>query len=99
MIEMPDSKPSSNKPMTKNERVFKALMSGGSFNRFEASTLLHDSCLNSTVATLEQKHRITISRKYETVRGYMGNPTKCCRYWIAEEEIKRIEENQLQLNG
>jgi len=97
--EMPDSKPLKMNPMTKNERVFKALMSGRSFNRFEAATHLHDHCLHSTVATLEQKHRITISRKYETVRGYMGNPTKCCRYWIAEEEIKRIEESKRQLNG
>lgn len=85
--------------MTKNERVFKALVSGRSFNRFEAARVLHDHCLHSTVATLERKHHITISRKYETVRGYMGSSTKCCRYWVAEEEINRIEESQLQLNG
>jgi len=85
--------------MSKNERVFQALMSGRSFNRFEAERQLFDHCLHSTVATLEKKHDITISRKYEAVRGYMGASTKCCRYWIEKEEIKRIEESQLQLNG
>ena len=76
--------------MTKNERVFQALMSGRSFNRFEAERQLFDHCLHSTVATLEMKHRITISREYETVSG---------RYWISEEEIKRIEEIKCELNG
>lgn len=85
--------------MTKNERVFQALMSGRSFNRFEAERQLFDHCLHSTVATLEMKHRITISREYETVSGYMGRPTRCCRYWISEEEIKRIEEIKCELNG
>ncbi|MDF1688537.1 MAG: hypothetical protein P1U35_02880 [Cycloclasticus sp.] len=96
---MQDSKQSTVSPMSKNERVFKALMSGRSFNRFEAEHQLADHCLPSTIATLERKHHITISRKYETVRGYMGSPTKCCRYWIEPEEIKRIEEIKCELNG
>lgn len=80
--------------MTKNERVFQALMSGRSFNRFEAAQLLHDHCLHSTVATLERKYHVTISRKYEAVRGYMGVSTQCCRYWIEEEERQRFISKQ-----
>lgn len=85
--------------MTKNERVFQALMSKRSFNRFEAERQLFDHCLHSTIATLEMKHHITISREYETVSGYMGKPTRCCRYWIEPEEIKRIDEAKRKLNA
>lgn len=77
--------------MTKIERVFTALMEGKSFNRFEAEILLHDHCLHTTVATLQQKYRITIKRIPETVCGYMGNPTRVCRYWIDTKERQRIK--------
>ncbi|WP_417314655.1 hypothetical protein [Cycloclasticus pugetii] len=76
--------------MTKSERVFTALMEGKDFNRFEAEKLLHDHCLPSTVSSLEHKYHITISRIHETVRGYMGSPTRVCRYWIDTEERERI---------
>jgi hypothetical protein len=76
--------------MTKTDRVYTALMQGKSFNRFEAARLLHDTCIHSTVATLQQKHRINISRQYEIVSGYQGNPTSVCRYWIDIKERERI---------
>lgn len=76
--------------MTKADRVYTALMEGKSYNRFEAARLLHDTCLHSTVSALEQKHGITINRMYETVRGYQGNPTSVCRYWIDIKERERI---------
>lgn len=76
--------------MTKTERVYMALMKGRSFNRFEAEQSLHDNCLHSTVSTLQQKHHVTISRVFEIVRGYQGNPTSVCRYWISPKERQRI---------
>lgn len=76
---------------TKANRVLAAFMSGRSYNRFEAERHLHDHCLHSTVAGLQPRHHITISRKFETVLGYRGNPTRCCRYWISLEERLRIE--------
>lgn len=76
--------------MTKTDRVFNALMEGKSFNRFEAERQLHDHCLHSTVATLERTRHIIISRKFETVKGFGGSPTRVCRYWIAQEERERI---------
>ena len=75
---------------TKSSRVFKAFMSGRSLNLFEAQRLLHDRCLHSTVAQLQRLRQITIERKRETVAGYMGHPTSVCRYWISQEENKRI---------
>lgn len=76
--------------MTKTERVYMALMKGESFNRFEAERILHDHCLHSTISTLQQKYRINISRQYEIVSGYQGNPTSVCRYWIDIKERQRI---------
>jgi len=81
--------------MTKESRVLEAFMSGVSFNRFEAEKVLHDHCLNSTVATLQRKYGITINRIYETVRGYLGSPTRVCRYWIDTEERERIIFNRI----
>ena len=75
---------------TKADRVLAALMSGHSFNRFEAERQLHDHCLHSTVAQLQRVKKLTIKRKYETVTGYQGSPTSVCRYWITPEENKRI---------
>jgi hypothetical protein len=79
---------------TKADRVLAALMSGHSFNRFEAERRLSDHCLHSTVAELQQRRKLTIARKFETVPGYQGNPTRCCRYWITPEERQRIEDRR-----
>jgi len=81
--EMPDSKD------TVIAILFAYLLNGYTLNRFQAA-LLHNFCLPSTVSALQKKYGITISRKYETVRGYMGNPTQCCRYWISKEERQRF---------
>jgi len=75
--------------MTKIETVFEALMTGKSYNRFQAERLLHDHCLHSTISTIEKKYRITVSRKYETVPCH-GGSTKVCRYWIEHEERDRF---------
>jgi len=84
--------------MTKTDRVFNALLTGKSFNRFEAARLLHDTCIHSTVATLEGKHRMIINRKFEQVPCFGGNKTNVKRYWIAPDEIQRIK-NRRQMLG
>ena len=72
----------------KNKRVCIGLTEL-SYNRFEAERKLNDHCLNSTVSTLQNRHGIPIERKWETVPGYLGNPTRVCRNWIAKENIER----------
>lgn len=79
---------------TKADRVLAALMAGRSFNRFEAERQLHDHCLHSTIAQLQRLRSVTIERQYETVSGYQGHPTSCCRYWITPEERQRIEDRR-----
>lgn len=82
---------------TKIERVFKALMDGRSFNRFDAERQLHDHCLHSTVSEIQKRYRVEVVRKFETVPGYQGQPVRCCRYWITPEERMRIEIRRLCL--
>lgn len=75
---------------TKVRRVFDHFMEGFSVNLFEAQRILHDRCLHSTVSTLQNEYDIEISRQFETVPGFEGNPTQCCRYWIEPDEQERI---------
>ncbi|NWF37510.1 hypothetical protein F3F93_12250 [Mariprofundus sp. KV] len=66
-------------------------MAEQSLNRYEAERF-NDHCLPSTVSTIQQKHGITIARRFETVPGYMGIPTSCCRYWLEpEQKVKAME--------
>ena len=60
-------------------RVLEALASGKSFNRFEAERQFNDHCLHSTVSTI-QSLGVPVTRKFETVPGYRGLPTRVCRY-------------------
>lgn len=78
-------------PVTKWRRVLTALLSGRSFNRFEAERELHEHCLHSTVAELQGK-LLTIHRREETIPGYMGAPTRVMRYWLAPESRQMAEE-------
>ena len=63
------------------ERVLAALVSGKSYNRFEAERRLNDHCLHTTVSAI-QGMGVTIHREYEVVPGYLGAETRVCRYWL-----------------
>ena len=78
--------------MTKSDRVLAAFLTGQSFNRFEAGRVLFDSCLNSTVSTLERRHGVTISREFEQVPCFGGNKATVKRYWIYPKERERIKQ-------
>ncbi len=77
-------------PTSKTGRVFAALMTGNSYNLFEAALELHDRSLHSTVSTLQNKYGIKISRAYEYIPVFGGTKTRCCRYWIDLDERMRI---------
>ncbi len=72
-------------------RVLEALASGQSYNRFEAERQLNDHCLHSTVSTI-QSLGVPVGRRYETVPGYRGLPTRVCRYKLSPEAIERAKE-------
>lgn len=76
----------SERPPEKWRRVLSAFLDGRSLNRFQAERPvsdggLSDHCLHSTVSTIQGKG-VRISRKFESVPGYQGIKTECCRYWI-----------------
>ncbi len=75
------------KKPTKTHRVLRALLRQ-SYNRFEAARDLHDWCLHSTVATIQGKG-IEVRRQFETVRGYEGQSTNVCRYWVAPDQYEK----------
>lgn len=67
------------------QRVLSAFLDGRTFNRFESERQLNDHCLHTTVSTL-QYMGVTILREFETVPGYLGVPTRVCRYWLEQSE-------------
>lgn len=75
------------KPQTKINRVFLALASGRSYNRFEAARELHDTCLHSTVSDIQRNYGVQIHRSFEVVPGYQGAPTHVCRYRLVGPEL------------
>ena len=72
------------------QRVLSALLTGRSFNRFEAERELADHCLHSTVSTLESKG-VRISRKTESVPGFQGIPTEVTRYWLDLSDVANVQ--------
>lgn len=81
--------PPANKDPVKVARVLHFLYDGGSLNRFEAAIKLHDTCLNSTISTIKNIHKIPIDKKSEVVRGYQNIETICCRYWMPKSPAIR----------
>lgn len=80
---------SPSKAPLKWQRVLAAFLTGRSFNRFQAERDLSDHCLHTTVSTIQGKG-VRINRKFETVPGYRGIPTDCCRYWLDREDSENV---------
>lgn len=78
---------------TKKLRVFEAFLRGEKHTRFSAARELHDTCLHSTVSTIQRDYGVRISRALITVPGYMGSPTQCCLYWLENEEIDKFSDD------
>jgi hypothetical protein len=91
-MEAPEESRSQKRPRIphKWQRILAAFVAGRSLHRFEAEKLA-DHCLHSTVSTLEKKG-VTILRRSEKVRGYMGIPTDVQRYWLAPESVGKARE-------
>ncbi|PWG62332.1 hypothetical protein DEM34_12725 [Spiribacter halobius] len=68
------------------------LARGGSLNRFEAVSKLHDWVLPSTVAAIQEADSIEVARRYEQVSGFMGNPVTVSRYRLTDTERLRARQ-------
>lgn len=75
---------------TKEFIILSTLVAGQFLNRFEAARL-HDTCLNSTISTLQSKG-ISIHRQFEKVRCVNGTKTTdVMRYRLLPSEIEKVQ--------
>lgn len=71
---------------TEQYAILSALASGRSLNRFQAMEL-HDTCLNSTISTLQGKG-IRIHRIFEKVPCIHGTKkVDVCRYFLKSDQL------------
>lgn len=83
------------KPVPKKwQRVLGYLLTGRSFNRFEAEKPVEtggasDHCLHSTISEIQGKG-VTVSRKMEQVPGYQGIATQVMRYWLDLGDVENV---------
>lgn len=78
----------SSRPRSKIHRVLRALTQR-SLTRFDAEREVSDHTLNTTVAAIGSRYGIRVDRETIEVPGFGGQPTRCCRYWIAADQRDR----------
>ena len=76
------------RPPTKLERILQLLILG-SLNRFEAERE-GDHCLNSTISQI-QSLGVLVGRMWESVPGFIGEPVRVRRYYIALDQMCAAE--------
>jgi hypothetical protein len=79
-----------NAPETKLVRILRLLYEGGAWT-FQTIREHGDSCLHSTVSTLQNLHGIEVDREPFTVRGFGGRATRCKLYRLRRtpDNLKR----------
>jgi hypothetical protein len=83
-------------PITKNTKEYRAglaFLNGARMTRSDAWNLIGDSCLNTTVSTLQNKHGIRIDREWIDAPTRYGETTQIKRYWLAESSRTRLIES------
>ncbi|MDO8402624.1 MAG: hypothetical protein Q7T27_03920 [Pseudomonas sp.] len=66
-------------------RILAHLLTGATFNRFEAEDL-GDHCLNTTISTLANRYGLFIERHFERVPNRWGKPCRVKRYSLPFSE-------------
>jgi hypothetical protein len=88
--EQTNYKPNGSAPETKLVRILRLLYEGGAWT-FQTIREHGDSCLHSTVSTLQNLHGIEVDREPFTVRGFGGRATRCKLYRLRRtpDNLKR----------
>jgi hypothetical protein len=83
-------KPNASAPETKLVRILRLLYEGGAWT-FQTIREHGESCLHSTVSTLQNLHGIEVDREPHTVRGFGGRATRCKLYRLRRtpDNLKR----------
>lgn len=74
------------KPAAKIHRILKAFANGERLNFIDAQRKHHDRSLHSTVSEIQSRLGIDVKRSWEMVPSFMGEPTRCRRYWLEPEQ-------------
>lgn len=76
---------------SKNSRILFHLLTGATFNRFDAEKL-GDHCLNSTISELANRHGLVFTRQPEHVQNRWGKPCRVIRYGLPEYEYDKARQ-------
>lgn len=68
-------------------RILSTFAKGEKLNTFAARDL-GDTCLHSTVSTLQNRHGLNIARDWQTVPGRFGD-SRVRVYWIEGEDLQK----------
>ena len=74
----------------KLERMLELFAKGYRLNTFKAKEL-GDTCLHTTISSLQTKHGIHFSREWETLPGRFG-PARVRRYWLDSDDLRKARE-------
>jgi hypothetical protein len=86
-------KPKKPKAKTKYNRILQLLYDGAALD-FQSVRIFGDSCLHSTVSTLQHDFGVLIDAAPHSVRGWGGRKTSCKLYRLVRtgENLKRARE-------
>ena len=85
-----NDKPNASAPETKMVRILRLFYEGGGWT-FQTIREHGDSCLHSTVSTLQNLYGIEVDREPYVVRGFGGRTTRCKLYLLRRtpDNLKR----------
>lgn len=79
------------KPLGKLDRMLSVFASGMSLNTFQAKEL-GDTCLHTTVSSLQARHCLTFDRSNEKIKNRFGSYTRVMRYWLSGHDLERAQQ-------
>lgn len=79
------------KPTPKIWRGVALLSTGRAVHYRQALALINDSCFHSSVSEMQTRLGLEVARRPITIRGYMGEPTRCNLYWLPPDQIEKAK--------
>ena len=79
------------KKPTKLEVILSALADGKKLHRFNAFQY-GDTCLHTTVSTLQNSYAVIVSRKFIKYTTINGHDARVRLYWLEPEQVTKAEQ-------
>lgn len=70
-------------------------------NTYEANSIYNDTCLHTSVSSLQRKYGIVLTRKKEDYINLLGRKSRVTRYWLQPEDLNKAKRlvNELRLEN